>query len=639
MTTTKNSSPIVSLSSKPAIVSEGKQLFFNFDLSQEAPTEGLTVRLALLRDTDPLPGDITYFVDGSTNITNFELIRGADGLITNALVTIAPGATTATLVSNVINDSVVEPEETVVYTLAAGANYEIDSRENSASFTLTDFPVISLSSQPANVVEGNKLEFNFDLSTPTPTDGLTVRLSLLRDTDPAPGDITYFVNGSQNITDFQLIRGTDGLITDALVTLAGGVTSAKLVSDVIADGVSEGAESVTYGLAAGDSYSIDPIINNASFTIVDPSYGHDSSSAKTSTSELVSFELKDVVIPAQSGVANVSVNLDYKAGIDNSQFRNILPVAEFVKDSLTNSRNPNDYYEIINRNVTTSLLNNSSFDFTSVLDSASIKLDLAPNAGIPFAFSNTIALTPDGKTDALVSFELKDVVIPAQSGVANVSVNLDYKAGVDNTQFRNILPVAEFVKDSLTNSRNPNEYYEIINRNVTTSLLNNSSFDFTSVLDSASIKLDVAPNAGIPFAFSNTIALTPDGKTDALVSFELKDVVIPAQSGVANVSVNLDYKAGVDNTQFRDIIPVAQFVKDSLTNSRNPNEFYEVINRNVTEQTFSDLGLSSVLDSLSITLGVAPNSGIPFPFTNTVTITQDGITQLHGNHVLELTTI
>jgi hypothetical protein len=111
--------------------------------------------------------------------------------------------------------------------------------------------------------------FNFDLSKPTLADGLTVRLSLLRDTDPTPGDIQYFVDGSSNITDFQLIRGGDGLITDALVTLAGGVTTATLLSNVIDDGVAEGSESITYGLAVGNGYSIDPQINSASFTIVD----------------------------------------------------------------------------------------------------------------------------------------------------------------------------------------------------------------------------------------------------------------------------------------------------------------------------------------------------------------------------------
>ncbi|KYC38616.1 hypothetical protein WA1_36155 [Scytonema hofmannii PCC 7110] len=115
--------------------------------------------------------------------------------------------------------------------------------------------------------------------------------------------------------------------------------------------------------------------------------------------------------------------------------------------------------------------------------------------------------------------------------------------------------------------------------------------------------------------------------------------MIPAQSSVANVTVNLDYKAGVDYTQFRAIGLVAEFVKDRLTNSQNPNEFYEVINKNVAEQTFSDLGLASDLDSLTMTLGVAPNSGIPFPFANTVTVTPNGMTQCHGDNLLALNSV
>lgn len=119
------------------------------------------------------------------------------------------------------------------------------------------------------------------------------------------------------------------------------------------------------------------------------------SGSSFNTSEFVSFQLKDVLIPAQSGVGNVTVNLDYKAGVDNSEFRNILPIAEFVKDSLTNSRNPNEFYEVITKNVTTSLLNNNSFGLASVLDFASVKLDVAPNSNIPFPFANTVTVTPN----------------------------------------------------------------------------------------------------------------------------------------------------------------------------------------------------------------------------------------------------
>jgi hypothetical protein len=260
------------------------------------------------------------------------------------------------------------------------------------------------------------------------------------------------------------------------------------------------------------------------------------------------------------------------------------------------------------------------------------------NYSLPiFSVSDTPSVANKGlkfNTSGLTSFELEDVLIPAQSGIADVTVNLDYKAGVDDSDFRNVLPIADFVKDSLTNAQTPDQFYEIINKNVTTSLLNNSSFDLTSVLDSASVTLDVAPNASIPFAFSNTFTITPSGTTDALVSFELEDVLIPAQSGIADVTVTLDYKAGVDNSDFRNVLPIADFVKDSLTNAQTPDQFYEIINKNVAEQMFSDFGFSSILDSLTITLGVEPNSNIPFPFVNTVTVTPNDITQCYGDHLL-----
>lgn len=155
------------------------------------------------------------------------------------------------------------------FLVEAGSGYEIDRKDNSANFTLTDFPVVSLSSAPAVVSEGRQLSFNFQLSRPAPSGGLVVRLALLRDTAPAPGDIQYFVNGSTNITNFQLIRGSNGLITDALVTIAGGATQAGVLSNVINDGVAEEEERVTYGLAVGSGYSINPNRDSASFTIRD----------------------------------------------------------------------------------------------------------------------------------------------------------------------------------------------------------------------------------------------------------------------------------------------------------------------------------------------------------------------------------
>ena len=271
--------PTLSLSAEPTNVNEGEQLKFNFELTEASPTGGLTVNLDLVEDTDPLPGDITYFVEGSENITDFNLIVNEDtGLIDGATVKIASGATSATLLNDIIADNNTEGPESVKFGLASG-DYSIDSEDNAASFTIidtsTDLPTLSLSAEPTNVNEGEQLKFNFELTEASPTGGLTVNLDLVEDTDPLPGDITYFVEGSENITDFNLIVNEDtGLIDGATVKIASGATSATLLNDIIADNNTEGPESVKFGLADGD-YSIDSEDNAASFTIIDTSVANE----------------------------------------------------------------------------------------------------------------------------------------------------------------------------------------------------------------------------------------------------------------------------------------------------------------------------------------------------------------------------
>ena len=129
--------PTVSFSSEPTLVQEGSQLRWNFNLTEPVPASGLTVIVALLEDTDPTGSDITFFVDGSTNITLFEPLV-ENGLVTKVAITLAPGVTTATLVSNIINDGIVEGAESIVIGLAAGDGYEVDPQRNNASFTIVE---------------------------------------------------------------------------------------------------------------------------------------------------------------------------------------------------------------------------------------------------------------------------------------------------------------------------------------------------------------------------------------------------------------------------------------------------------------------------------------------------------------------
>ena len=116
-----------------------------------------------------------------------------------------------------------------------------------------------------------------------------------------------------------------------------------------------------------------------------------------------------------------------------------------------------------------------------------------------------------------------------------------------------------------------------------------------------------------------------------LVSFNLEDIQLQVENTeVADVTVTLDYIDRLNPSDFKNVVAIANNIKDYLTNyPNNPTDFFEVINRNLTEEllTDSNLGLSEVLDSLSVNLKVAPDI-IHLKFDNKNTRTKNG--EIHG---------
>ncbi|NEQ19887.1 MAG: hypothetical protein F6K28_11030 [Microcoleus sp. SIO2G3] len=179
--------------------------------------------------------------------------------------------------------------------------------------------------------------------------------------------------------------------------------------------------------------------------------------------------------------------------------------------------------------------------------------------------------------------------------------------------------------------------YEVLNRDLTQGLLNDSNIGLSGVLDSLSVNLDVSPKI-IPFQFDTTITRTANGDINDIVSFQLEDILLPIDgASVADVAVNLDFIDGIDPSAFKDVIPLGNFIEDYLTNYSHPNDSFEVVNNNLGNAllTDSNLGLSEVLDSLTVTLGASPGV-IPFQFDNTVTLTPIGTTIFAGS---EFTTV
>ncbi|AUB36098.1 Ca2+-binding protein, RTX toxin-related [Nostoc flagelliforme CCNUN1] len=398
---------------------------------------------------------------------------------------------------------------------------------------------------------------------------------------------------------------------------------------------------LTEELLSDDNLGLSEVLDSLSVNLdVSPKvipFQFDNTNTRTSDgdiNDIVLFQLKDIQLDVTNREnADVTITLDYINGVDPSDFKEVGLIADQVKDYLTNyPNNPNDFFEVINRNLTEELLTDVNLGLSEVLDSLSVNLDVAP-AIIPFQFDSTNTRTPNGNINDIISFRLEDVTSPIDGGiVADVTVNLDYVDGIDSSVFKDVIPIGNYIKDFLANYPVEAGLYEVLNRDLTQGLLNDSNIGLSGVLDSLSVNLDVSPKI-IPFQFDTTITRTANGDINDIVSFELEDILLPIDgTSVADVAVNLDYIDGIDPSAFKDVIPLGNFIEDYLTNYSHPNDSFEVVNNNLGNAllTDSNLGLSSVLDSLTVTLGASPGV-IPFQFNNTVILTPIGTTIFGGS--------
>ena len=251
---------------------------------------------------------------------------------------------------------------------------------------------------------------------------------------------------------------------------------------------------------------------------------------------------------------------------------------------------------------------------------------------------NSVATNNFGKRTLTSLFNLKNVTSSIDGGiVTDVSVNLDYAEGIDPTALAGVIPIGNFIEDFLANYSVEAGFYEVLNRDLTEGLLNNSELGLSRILNSLSVNLDVEPKI-IPFQFDSTNTRTPNGKLNDIISFNLEDVTSPIDGGIVTdvretppwkdgassdfVNVHLDYVEGIDSTAFKDVIPIGNFIEDYLRNYSNHHDSFEVANNNLGTALLTNckLKLSEVLDSLTVTLDISL-SVIPFQFENTITLT------------------
>jgi hypothetical protein len=171
---------------------------------------------------------VTYTVGGTAT-------SGSDYTAIGTTVTFGAGSATTTKTVSVINDSVVEANETVVVTLVDGAAYNLGS-PSAATVTIRDDDPPSITVVAADASAGepaNPGSFTFSRNGPT-TAALTVNIA---------------VSGSAT-------SGTDYTSLGTTVTFAAGSATATKTVSPIDDAVAELTETVVATVVAGTGYVI-----------------------------------------------------------------------------------------------------------------------------------------------------------------------------------------------------------------------------------------------------------------------------------------------------------------------------------------------------------------------------------------------
>jgi len=136
---------------------------------------------------------------------------------------------------------------------------------------------------------------------------------------------------------------------------------------------------------------------------------------------------------------------------------------------------------------------------------------------------------------------------------------------------------------------------------------------------------------------NNSIFVPPDSKlerpvgiaffpSDAQLSqkwnFSLANYPIEHQGlNNLNIDVNYKYQDGIQDYQYPDFVPIYKSIDNLLVNYPNETDFWEIVNKNLTEKVLAD---NPAIASVTVNLEILPSNELPYDRSSTVTRTADG---------------
>ncbi len=245
--------------------------------------------------------------------------------------------------------------------------------------------------------------------------------------------------------------------------------------------------------------------------------------------------------------------------------------------------------------------------------------------------SRTSSLLPSEKW----AFNFKDYTIDHQ-GLNTLNIKVDYglKPGITKNKYPDFVPIYKSIDNFLFNYPNETDFWENVNKNLTEKVL-----DENPVLTNISIQLEVLPTDRLPYDRTSTVFRSRSGQLKENGNFSLKDYAINHQGlNKLNIDIGYQYKPEITPNEYPDFRQIYNSVDNFLTKYPKENDFWEVVNKNLTQNILNE---NPALAAIDININVLPSQNLPYNRTSKVTRTQPSNPQgtflvgnSRGNNVL-----
>ncbi|XWK88369.1 MAG: hypothetical protein U7127_30005 [Phormidium sp.] len=187
----------------------------------------------------------------------------------------------------------------------------------------------------------------------------------------------------------------------------------------------------------------------------------------------------------------------------------------------------------------------------------------------------------------------------------NIDVNYVYKQGIKNNEYPDFVPIYQGIDRYLKNYPNETDFWEIVNKNLTSKVLAQNS-----AIEGITSNLNVAPSIAEPYNISSIVTRNRQGLLEEKWNFKIPEYPIVHQGlNTLNLDVNYTYKQGITNAEYPDFRPIYKRVDEVLRNYPDENQFWEIVNRNLTSLVLRE---NPVLADANILLGVLPAESLPY---------------------------